>query len=289
MGRPSRLILGIALFLFFIAGCMSFALRLSPTLFENFAASFFEECDPQIAETAMPSNLKLLEGLLKNDPANRDILSSLCTGYAGYGLLFVEAADPERASRIYERAIDYGFEALGKTGQRVRDPKADTIDIQRALRGLDRRDFPALFWATLSWNAWINLNLDKPEALAQLAASQACLNQVLELNAGYFYGLPHILAGISFSARSPLLGGNPEKAEAHFQEALTRGGRKFFLAQYAFARYYAVRVQDKALFILLLREILDRNPQELKETCLINTVMQREAATLLRETDDLFF
>jgi hypothetical protein len=141
----------------------------------------------------------------------------------------------------------------------------------------------------LSWNAWINLNLDKPEALAQSAASQACLNKVLEMNAGYFYGLPHILAGVSLSARSPLLGGNPEKAEAHFQEALTRGERKFFLAQYAFARYYAVRVQDKALFLALLREILDRNPQELKETCLINTVMQRESAKLIQEADDLFF
>jgi hypothetical protein len=121
-----------------------------------------------------------------------------------------------------------------------------------------------------------------------LAASQACLNKVIELNARYFYGLPHILAGVGLSARPPLLGGNPDKAKAHFQEALKWGERKFFLAQYAFARYYAVRVQDKELFLTLLREILAGNPQALKETCLINTIIQREAASLIQEADDLF-
>ena len=276
------------LFLFFITACMSFALRLSPSLFENLAASFFEECDPYIAETAIPSNLKLVEGLLKSDPANRDILASLCMGYAGYGLLLVEPHDPERASRIYVRALNYGFEALGKAGQEVRDPETGVSDMQRALNAVDSQDFKALFWATLSWNAWINLNLDKPEALAQLAASQACLNKVMELDARYFYGLPHILAGVGLSARSPLLGGNPEKARAHFQEALKWGDRKFFLAQYSFARYYAVRVQDKGLFLTLLGEILDGNPQELKETCLINTIIQHEAAKLIQKADDLF-
>ena len=284
-----RPMLWTPLFLLFITACMPIALRLSPSLFENLAASFFEECDPPIAENAIPSNLKLLEGLLKNDPDNRDILATLCMGYAGYGLLFVEPHDPERASRIYVRALNYGFEALGKKGREVREPSARLNDIERALNALDsRQDFKALFWATLSWNAWINLNLDKPEALAQLAASQACLDKVLELDARYFYGLPHLLAGVSLSARPPLLGGNPEKARTHFEEALKWGQRKFILAQYYFARYYAVRVQDKGLFLKLLREILDSSPQELKEACLINTIVQREAAKLIQETDNLF-
>jgi tetratricopeptide (TPR) repeat protein len=288
MRKHARLILLTLLFLFFLTACMPFALKLSPSLFENLAASFFEECDPHIAEIAIPSNLKLLEGLLKNDPDNRDILTSLCMGYAGYGLLFVEPNDPKRASRIYVRSLNYGFEALGKAGQKLGDLESGMGDIQSALITVGKKDFRALFWATLSWNAWINLNLDKPEALAHLAASQACLNKVIELNARYFYGLPHILAGIGLSARSPLLGGNPEKARAHFQEALKWGERKFFLAQYAFARYYAVRVQDKGLFLTLLREILDGNPRALKETCLINTIIQHEAANLIQEADDLF-
>ena len=281
-------LLSTLLFFFFVTACMPFALRLSPSLFENLAAALFEECDPEIAETAIPSNLKLLEGLLKNDPTNRDILATLSMGYAGYGLLFVEPHDPERASRVYVRALNYGLQALGNEGQELRDQGASMDDIQRALIALDNRDFKALFWATLSWNAWINLNLDKPEALAQLAASQACLKKVMELDARYFYGLPHILAGVGLSARPPLLGGNPEKARTHFQEALKWGQRKFFLAQYYFARYYAVRVQDKGLFLKLLREILDGSPQELKEACLINTIIQREAAKLIRETDELF-
>jgi tetratricopeptide (TPR) repeat protein len=288
MRRRDLPALSMLLFLFLASACIPFALRLSPSVFENMATSLFEECDPQIAENAIPSNLKLLEGLLKNDPANREILSTLCMGYAGYALLFVEPGDSERASRIYLRALDYGCEALGPAGKKIRNPKADRALTQEGLSRLGKKEFKALFWAALSWNAWINLNLDQPEALAQLAAAQACLEKVMELNGRYFYGLPHILAGVGLSARPPLLGGNPEKARAHFQEALKWGERKFFLAQYYFARYYAVRVQDKELFFKLLREILDGNPQELKEACLINTIIQRAAAKLIQETDELF-
>jgi tetratricopeptide (TPR) repeat protein len=288
MRRRLHLILSSLLFFGFLSACMPLALRLSPSLFENLAASFFEECDAEIAETAVPSNLKLLEGLLKNDPSNHDILATLCMGYAGYGLLFVEPDDPERASRIYRRALDYGFEALGPVGEKTLSLEADAKRVEEALSRLGPKDFKALFWVALSWNAWINLNLDKPEALAQLAPSQACLKRAMALDDRYFYGLPHILTGVALSARPPLLGGNPDKARAHFQDALKCAQRRFFLAQYYFARYYAVRIQDKGLFLGLLQEILDGNPQELKEVCLINTIIQREAAKLIQETDDLF-
>lgn len=288
MGRRFYLILVTVLFFGFLSACLPFALRLSPSLFENLAASVFEECDPEIAKTAIPANLKLLEGLLKSDPTNRDILATLSMGYAGYGLLFVEPGDPERASQIYVRALDYGFEALGPLGKEIRNLEADRSAIEDALSALGKKDFKALFWATLSWTAWINLNLDKPAAFAQLPASEACLKRVLQLDAPYMHGLPHILAGVSLSARPPLFGGDPNKAKSHFQQALKLGQRRFFLAQYYFARYYAVRVQDKVLFLDLLHEIMDARPQELQDVCLINTIIQHEAGKLVRQADELF-
>ena len=55
-------------------GCMRFALKLSPDLFPDLASSFFEECDPELAKSSIPANLKMLEGLLKSDPGNKEIL-----------------------------------------------------------------------------------------------------------------------------------------------------------------------------------------------------------------------
>jgi hypothetical protein len=267
---------------------MRVALRASPSLFPNFTRSIFEECDMELAKNAIPANLKLLEGLLKNDPGNKQILTTLSMGFGGYSMLFVEGDDPERASGLYLRAMDYGMKALGEKGVRLKDTQDRKDDLQRVLQTLGREDLEPLFWSTVSWNAWINLNLAKPGALAQLNASQALLDRVMEIDASYFQGLPHVLMGVSLSARPAMLGGNVKQAKAHFDKALQLSHGKFFLVQYYFAKYYAVRTQDKALFLRLTGEIEKMDPGELKDVCLINAVMQSKARQLRGMVDDLF-
>jgi tetratricopeptide (TPR) repeat protein len=267
---------------------MQIALRASPSLFPNFTMSIFEECDIELARNAIPANLKLLEGLLKNDPENKQILTTLAMGFGGYSMLFVEGDDPERASELYLRAIDYGMKALGERGARLKDTLARKDDLQRVLQTLGREDLKPLFWITVSWNAWINLNLSKPGALAQLNASQAFLERVMEIDASYFRGLPHVLMGVSLSARPAMLGGNVKQAKEHFDKAMQLSHGKFFLVQYYFARYYAVRTQDKALFLSLTEEIERTDPNELKDVCLINAVTQHKAKQLREMVDDLF-
>jgi len=111
---------------------------------------------------------------------------------------------------------------------------------------------------------------------------------VLELDERFFYGAPHILMGASLAARPPLLGGSPEKAKAHFEQAMKATQGKFYLAHVYFARYYAVRVQDKEVFTRALAEVIHGNPGELKEVCLINQVMQMRAQELAKHVEDLF-
>jgi tetratricopeptide (TPR) repeat protein len=270
------------------SGCMRMALRASPSLFPNLAATIFEECDLQLAKASIPPNLKLLEGLLKNDPDNRKILTTLSMGFAGYALLFVEPQNPERASALYLRALEYGIRSLGDKGAPLRNRDAGPEPLRGALKNMDRSDLEPLFWTTLSWNAWINLNLDKPSALAQVSAAEACLKRVLELDDHFFYSAPHILMGASLAARPPLFGGNPEKARIHFEQAMQQTDRKFFLAQVYFAKYYAVRVQDRELFTRTLAEVVQGNPREIPEVCLINRVMQRRAQDLATQAEDLF-
>ncbi len=271
-----------------LTSCMRVALRVSPSLFPNLTTSIFEECDIELARNAIPANLKLLEGLLKNDPENKQILTTLSMGFGGYSMLFVEGDDPERASRLYLRARDSGIGALGELGVGLKNAMDRKEDLQSLLQRLGKEALEPLFWITVSWNAWINLNLDKPAALAQLSVSQALLERVMEIDATYFQGLPHILMGVSLSARPPMLGGNVKQAKEHFDKALQLSHGKFFLAQYYFARYYAVRVQDKALFLGLTGEVEKMNPRELRDVCLINSVMQHKAKRLREMVDEFF-
>ena len=279
----------IAVCLFLVAGCMKLALRMSPALLQNFSDTVFEECDPDFARDAIPANLELMEGLLKSDPNNKKILTLLSMGFSGYALLFLENEAPTRASQFYLRARGYGIRALGDKGSVLVDPGTKLEDLKRVLNAIGEGDFEALFWTAVAWNAWININLDVPAAIAQLGATKACLERILELNANYLYGFPHILMGTILAATPPMLGGDIQGAKSHFDKALAVGDRKFFLAQYYFARYYTPRTQDKTLFMELLGEVSNGDPQALKNVCLINTVTQKRADQLREKVDELFF
>jgi len=271
---------------FICSSCMKYALRLSPDLFINISESLFEECDPVFAQKSIPSNLKLLEGLLKSDPGNREILKLLSMGFCGYSMLFIEKEDPDRASDFYLRAFQYGLRALKYRG----DPnEIDRETINRLFKKYNRNITDTFLWTIVSWNLWINNNLDKPEAMAQIGLAQFCIDKLVEFNPERFYGLPYIMKAVSLSARSPLFGGNYEKAKYFFEKAVNVSKGNFFLSKYYYARYYCVGTQERKLFISLLNEIIKGNPEKLNDVCLINRVIQEKAKVLLDEIDEYFF
>lgn len=270
-------------------GCTRWVVRMSPPLLDNTIRSIFEECDPELAQAAVPSTLKILEGLLKSDPVNVHLLRALSMGYAGFALLFVEGESPERASDLYLRARNYGLASLGSVGSLLADPGASRPSVEGALLRLGQGDVDRLFWAAFSWNAWVNLNLDRPEGLAELSTSQACLERVLALDRSHFHGLPLILQGTVLAARPPALGGDYTKARPFFEEAIALGRGKFFPAQYYAARYYAVGIQDRHLFQSLIGEIMSGAPDAIRGMCLVNTVFQEKAERLLTQDEELFY
>jgi tetratricopeptide (TPR) repeat protein len=263
-------------------GCARLAVPVASSMLPGFTSAFFEECDLELAEASLPAELKLMEGLLKNDPGNTRVLSSLCMGFTGYTMLFVEDENPERASGLYLRAKTYGLRAMG----------IESVDSTRTLdyiKKVSPENIEMLFWTTMAWNAWVNLNLDKPAAIGESTLAEACLKRVLEIDADFYYGAPCVLMGSILAARPPMLGGNPDKAKAYFEKAIRLTGGKFLLASYYFARYYAVRIQDRKLFVKLVETIAQTNPDELKEACLINQAVKQKMAMLAEMEDELFF
>ena len=268
--------------LFLPVSCMKLALTTMPDFLPNMTMALFEECDLQMAEQSLPSELKLLEGILKSAPEDKQLLSALCMGFTGYAMLFVEGQDGQRASDFYLRARAYGLRALG-----VKDSEPENVSAR--LKSIVSGDMEPLFWVTMAWNLWINLNLDKPAAMGQMRTAEECLAKVMELDPEYFHGSPYILIGSILAARPQMLGGDPVKAKEYFTKAISLSHGRFFLAQYNYAKYYAVRVQDKDLFLSLIEEV-EKTPADLmKETCLINSAMKRKMQTLKGEVDEFFF
>ena len=79
------------------------ALRSTADLLDRGAAAFYEEEDVPLAQNSMAGHLKLLEILLKNDPANPKLLLNAARGFGGYAFLFLEDKEPQRAKIFYAR------------------------------------------------------------------------------------------------------------------------------------------------------------------------------------------
>lgn len=265
-----------------LSGCARVAVQAASGLVPDMTAAFFEECDVQLARQSLPGQLKLLEGLLKSAPGDPALLMSLSMGYTGYALLFVEESDPERASQFYLRARSYGFRALGLSSE-------DPGELAQRLDRMKEEQIDALFWTTLAWNGWINLNLDKPLALAELTLAQQALEKILQLGPDHFYGTPYLLHGTLLAAKPQMLGGDPAMARRQFEKGLAVASGRFFLAHYLFARWYAVGVQDRALFMALTEEVKKARPDDLKEACLINSAMKERTLRLQANVEELFF
>ncbi|MBN1277712.1 MAG: hypothetical protein JXA35_09495 [Deltaproteobacteria bacterium] len=283
--RPALIFLLMALYL---TGCVRLAIQFSSDLIINLSQAIFEECDPELAKASLPSDLKLMEGLLKNDPENRQILIMLCMGFTGYSMLFVEEEDQDRASLLYLRARDYGLRAAGLGSAGINASIYDREAFQNKIEGIGKEEIEALFWTTMAWNLWINLNLDKPVALSQLNSAQFCLNRVMDIDPEFFYGAPYVLMGTILAAKPAMMGGNESMAREYFEKAMDLSQGRFLLTRYFFARYYAVRTQDKALFLKLTTDTDIAPSDEFKDVCLLNMVMKEKIRHLRKMDKDLF-
>ena len=147
---------------------------------------------------------------------------------------------------------------------------------------------PGLYWTAYGLAGWANLGMNDPEALAAMPRAARMMGRVLELDPSFQFGGPDIFFGVYYGARPRIAGGDPDKAKAHFDAALSRGEGRYLTTGLLCAKYYAVTVLDEELFKDLLKSVLDAPPDALPEARLANEVAKRKAKKLLERIDDLF-
>lgn len=244
--------------------------------------------DPEIVRDGSPAYIMLVDGLIEAYPNNGELLTAGCQAYTVYASSFVEDSDPGKAAILYAKAKKYGFRALSLKRDFQQAASGPLDDFVIFLRDYDKEYVPALFWTSSAWAKWIRLNLDSVEALADLPLLEASMQRVIELDGGFFYGSPHLQMAVYLAAKPSIAGGNLDKAKEHFDEAFALGANKLLSAKVLFARYYAVRLKDRALFEKTLEEIIAAPVDEVPELTLSNTLAKDKARELLERADDYF-
>ena len=281
-------------FLLLILACCSgcsvqkLALKTTSGLFAYGIEALYAEPDLEIAEIAIASNLKLLEGFHLADPKNKTMLQLLLEGYSGYSLGFLEDTQPERASMFYLRSRDYGFALLEQTKAFKKGIPEKEADFVERLPLIKESELPALFWTAFAWAGWINVNRDDPQAAFDLSKVKAMMTRVMEIDETFFFGSAHLFWGSTYGSVPRMLGGDPDKAKMHFDRAIEISGGKFVMAYVYSAQFYALMTLDDVLFEEDLQKVLDAPQDIMPGYELMTSIAKKKATGLLAQKDDLF-
>jgi hypothetical protein len=246
------------------------------------------ESDLQLAREAMPANLKLLEGMLIEDPHNTTLRLYAAEGFYGYSFGFIEPEDTGRAKVLYRRCYTHARAALAAAGLTLDPETASADELAGAVGTLDRRAVPALFWTASCLGKWIDLNRDAVSSVASLANAAALMQRALELDEGFYHAGPHLFFGVYYGGRPPLLGGDFARASRHFARADELNAGNLLMVDVLQAQYLDRQRLDRDAFHTHLRHVLDAPADLDPELMLINGVAKAHAARLLEYETDWF-
>ncbi len=253
---------------------------------DNLPYGVLNNNDLQLVEDGLPTYLLMVDGLIENWPQSESLLSSGADLYGAYAGLFVE--EPERARKLSNKALDYGLRAACAHDKDYCDLRSLSVpEFESLLDDAGKGDVPVLFSLGGAWAGYIQQNTSDWNAVAELGRVEAIMERIVALDEGYQYGQAHMYLGVLNSILPASLGGKPEQAKAHFEEAVLLSDGKNLMAQVLYAEKYARLVFDRELHDSLLNEVLAADP-DVHGLTLQNTYAQQQAEALLADADDYF-
>jgi hypothetical protein len=273
-----------------LAGCSTgkMVVRGSQTIMDSGIEAMNRETDLQLARAAMPANLKLMEGMLLEDPDNNELLLFTAQGFYGYSYGFIETEDTIRAGDLYRRCYDYARRSFSLRGFDIDPETASTGDLQKAVASAGKDDVPAIFWTATCLGKWIDMNRDNIAGVAGLGNVATLMQRVIELDDTYYYGAAHLFFGVYYGGRAPMLGGDFALAEQHFQRAAEINDDKLLLVDLLQAEFLDRQQLNQQAFNQRLVGIIDAPDDLDPQIALINAISKYKAVLLL-ENEDVWF
>jgi len=262
--------------------------RGTQTILDSGVESMNRETDLQLARDAMPANLKLIEGMLIEDPNNREMRLFAAEGFYGYSYGFIEAEDTDRARLLYRRCYTHALKALHLSGTEIDPESSSTEELQTAVGRAGSRAVPALFWSASCLGKWIDLNRDSPAGIAGLSSAEILMRRVIELDDEFYFGGAHMFFGVYYGGRAPMFGGDFALSEQSFQRAAEINNNKLLLVDVLQAEYLDRQKLDQQAFHTRLKKVVNAPDDLYPEMALVNGISKQKAKRLLEHEKDWF-
>lgn len=285
---PKGLAVAIGLFAtaWLTGGCATLVSNAASNFGNNLTGAILNQDDPELVRAGMPSYILLLDSFLEGSPDNPALLSAAASMYASYGAVFAD--DPSRASRLTARAREYGLRAICESyaaacGWREM-PYEEFVG---SLAGVSGKEADLLFAYGFATLAYLRAHSSDWNSLAELPQAEALLNHYLQISGDSAEAAAYTYLGIILTLRPPALGGKPEEARRHFEQAIALTGGKDLSVKVEYAKGYAKMLYERDLHDRLLHEVLAASPHADGYT-LTNVLAQEEALQMLAEAEDYF-
>lgn len=243
-----------------LMGCGSFqkmALRSSTPVFEKSSQGMMREANWDFFRASTPSNLKLMELIWEQDKDNLRLLSLLVKGYAGYAfavhetlaledeLAGVEDSLSKRDAIIfYTRALDYGLLYLRKKEISHKLLLSnDQEKLAKKLKELREEDATAVLYTAQAWGSLINLQKDNVALVAQVPKVKDLFDRVCALRPDIDQNVCDIFYAQYEASRPKMLGGDPERGEVLFKEAIAKHPMNL-LIRMSYIQYSLIPMMD---------------------------------------------
>jgi hypothetical protein len=279
-------VLLIGVFAFALSGCSSLMSSAASGLSESVSASILNQDDPETAKAALPTFMVLIDGFIRDNPDDPDVLASGATLYASYGAIFAD--DEGRASRLTTRARGYALRAMCESYSPACGwPDTNYDEFVATLDGIGPKQSEYLYTYGFASMAFLNAHSSDMNSLAELPQVEALFEHYMDISGDSVNVSVYSFMGTLLTLMPPALGGKPEKAREYFEKAIKLTDGKDLSAKVEYARRYAKMLYERELHDQLLNEVMAADPYQDGYT-LSNVLAKEQAAVLLAEADDYF-
>ncbi|ROS01493.1 TRAP transporter TatT component family protein [Sinobacterium caligoides] len=271
-----------------LAGCSSLIESQTSQLADNLSNAVYNNDDLATVETALPTFIVMVDGLIEGSPESVGLLSTGASLNGAMAANFVSVDDMARKQRLVNKSRAYALRAACAQSDSLCALDQRPFDeFSRVVAETDADDLPVLYTLGVSWLGWLQVHSGDWNAVAQLPKAQLLLERVVELDDGYDHGMAHLYLGGIATLLPPALGGKPDVGREHFERAIALSEGKNLMAKVVYAQQYARLVFDQELHHRLLTEVLEADPNS-EGFVLINAVAQQQATALLASEADYF-
>jgi len=268
------------------AGCSSIMNSATNTMASNLSSAILNQNDPTTVRDGAPAYLLLIDSLIEGSPEDA---SKLLTGSklnSAYASVFVQ--DQERAKLMASKALAYARRALCVHNEAL--CQAYDKPYEAFLSVLEKTtidDIPYLHTLGAAWATWVKISNSNWSSIANLPKIKSIMQRIVSLQENYDHGSAHLYLGVLESQLPANLGGKPEEARQHFEQAIKLSDGKNLMVKVLYAQHYARLVYNRELHDQLLKGVL-ASEAEAPGFTLMNTLGKQQAKVLLDSANDYF-